>query len=83
MDRQTTRVQVYGKESPMEEKKVKTPQELDPEQMTDVNGGTDPGSLLDKMRFIYRCPICQMLLNGQASLMEHMQRYHPTVNPES
>ena len=67
----------------MEEKKVETPQELDPEQMTDVNGGTDPGSLLSKMRFIYRCPICQTLLNGQASLMEHMRAYHPTVNPES
>lgn len=67
----------------MEEKKVKTPQELDPEQMTDVNGGTAPGGLTSNMRFIYRCPICQKLLNGQASLMEHMQRYHPTVNPES
>lgn len=75
----------------MEEKKVKTPQELDPEQMTDVNGGklvgciggTNSGGLHDNMRFIYRCPICQMLLNGQAALMEHMQVYHPTVNPES
>lgn len=67
----------------MEEKKVKTPQELDPEQMTDVNGGTDPGGLTSIIGFIYRCPICQMLLNGPAALMEHMQVYHPTVNPES
>lgn len=67
----------------MEEKKVKTPQELDPEQMTDVNGGTDPGGWTNNIGFIYTCPFCQMLLNGQASLKEHLQRYHPTVNPES
>ena len=83
MDRQTTRVQVYGKESPMEEKKVKTPQELDPEQVTDVNGGTDPGGLTSNVGSIYRCMSCQKLLYGQAALIEHWQRYHQNVNPES
>ena len=67
----------------MEEKKVKTPQELDPEQVTDVNGGTDPGGLTSNVGSIYRCMSCQKLLSGQAALIEHWQRYHQTVNPES